>query len=212
MRIETPTKRTLLNEAMALMLRKGFSATSVDEICQNAGVTKGSFFHYFTDKEDLGRALLDHYWRVGHERLREATRHKDMDPLQRLTAYIDWFVEISKNPKIPKSCLFGNFAQELSSTHPRLRRQTWRGFKGWADEITLDLDAVKARYAPGSGVDTQSLARHFLAIYEGSLILTKAKQDPTILAESMRHFQRYIQLIFGKSQDQGGGRNRGKAD
>src|SRR5574341_572288 len=114
-RAETPTKGRLLDEAMALMLRKGFSATSVDEICQRAGVTKGGFFHYFKDKEDLGRALLDHYWQVGHERLQGAVRHTEADPLMRLGAYVDWFVEISKNRQIPKSCLFGNFAQELSN-------------------------------------------------------------------------------------------------
>jgi len=210
-RAETSTRSTLLNAAMALMLRKGFSATSVDEICQSARVTKGSFFHYFVDKEALGKAVLDHYWQVGHERLREAAQRQDADPLQRLYAYIDWFVEISKNPQIPKSCLFGNFAQELSKTHPRLRQQTWRGFAGWADEITHDLDAVKARHVPRVDVDTQSLARHFLAIYEGALILTKAKQDPTILAENMRHFKRYIQLMFDTSSDRGGGRSRGKA-
>lgn len=208
---KTSTKSTLLNEAMALMLGKGFSATSVDEICQRAGVTKGSFFHYFKDKEDLGRALLDHYWQVGHERLREAAQRRDVDPLERLYAYIDWFVEISKNPQIPKSCLFGNFAQELSKTHPRLRQQTWRGFEGWAGEITRDLDAVKARYPLRTDVDTQSLARHFIAIYEGSLILTKAKQDSRILAESMRHFKRYVQLLFHTFDDREGGRRHGKA-
>src|SRR5437870_13023299 len=135
-RAETSTRSTLLNAAMALMLRKGFSATSVDEICQSARVTKGSFFHYFVDKEALGKAVLDHYWQVGHERLREAAQRQDADPLQRLYAYIDWFVEISKNPQIPKSCLCGDVAQELSNPDPRSRQRAGRGLAAGAAETT----------------------------------------------------------------------------
>lgn len=192
------TKLALLNATMRLMLAKGFSATSVDEICRSAGVTKGSFFHYFEGKDALGVEVLDHYWRSTTGRLEHAPFREETDPLRRLYAYIDLFIAISRDPKIPKSCLFGNFAQELSSTHPRLRARCARGFAGWTKAIKADLDQAKARYAPAVAVETRSLAEHFVAIYEGSLVLTKASGDRRVLADNMRHFRRYLEGLFGK--------------
>ena len=205
-----PTKIALLDAAMRLMLAKSYTATSVDEICQSAGVTKGSFFHYFKGKEDLGEAVLDHNWKVTHEKPLVAPSSNETDPLKRLYAYIDRFIQISQDPQIPKSCLYGNLAQELSQTHPRITARCGRGFSEWAEEIKRDLDAAKARYVPKAALDTRSLAEHFIAVYEGSLILTKAKQDPSILADNMRHFKRYIEFLFGKAKRRRGDGYYGK--
>ena len=58
----SPTKEKLLEAAQQLMLAKGFPATTVDEICEAAGFTKGSFFHYFESKEHLGKEVLDRFY------------------------------------------------------------------------------------------------------------------------------------------------------
>src|SRR5689334_24216214 len=58
----TPTKEKLLDAAQQLMLSKGFPATTVDEICDTAGFTKGSFFHYFESKEQLGKEVLNRFY------------------------------------------------------------------------------------------------------------------------------------------------------
>ena len=56
---DTPTtKRHLLEAGISLIRKKGFHATSVDEICLEAEVTKGAFFHYFKSKEDLAKAAI----------------------------------------------------------------------------------------------------------------------------------------------------------
>jgi TetR/AcrR family transcriptional repressor of nem operon len=192
------TRAALLDGAMRLMLAKGFVATSVDEICAAARVTKGSFFHYFRDKEALGLAVLDHYWDATNRGLEAAPFNQETDPLRRLYAYIDLFIAISRNPRVPKSCLFGNFAQELSTTHPRLRARCAEGFSRWARAIKRDLDAARAAAVPAVKVDTKSMADHFVAIYEGSLILVKATNDPSVLARNMRHFKRYVASMFGQ--------------
>ena len=52
------TKNKLLDASMELMRRQGFHATTVDDICAAAGVTKGGFFHYFKNKEDIAKATI----------------------------------------------------------------------------------------------------------------------------------------------------------
>ena len=182
------------------MLEKGFTATTVDEICEKAGLTKGSFFHYFESKEDLAKATLLYFFRSMNELTQNGPFQKKTDPLQRLLGYIDFMVEMSKDPHVPKSCLLGNFAQELSDTHPEIRTLCSECFSQWANTFKRDLDAAKAKYAPRAKLDTQSLADHWIAIAEGSLLLAKAKQDPTFIEKNLLHFKRYLQSVFRKKR------------
>ena len=53
------TREAILKAAKRLILIKGYNATSVDDLLHDSGVGKGSFYHYFKSKEDLGYAILD---------------------------------------------------------------------------------------------------------------------------------------------------------
>lgn len=190
------TRRDLLRAAQRIMLAKGYVATTLDEICAAAGVTKGSFFHYFAGKEDLGKAALHHFMDCQTQAVQGAAFLDEVDPLKRLHAFLDFMIEMAQDPTTPKSCLVGNFAQELSETHPALRAQCAQHFAAWTEGFKRELDAAKVRYAPAADFDTASVAEHLLAVVQGSLILTKAKQDPSVIEQNLRHFKRYLQSLF----------------
>ena len=191
-----PTKHKLLEAALQLMLVKGFPATTLDEICEQAGVTKGSFFHYFADKEEIGAAVLDHFVTGRIQAVQGAPFHRLSDPLKRVYGYIDFMIKMSRETSAMPSCLLGNFAQDISDTHPQLRARCGRHFDQWAQMMKRDMDAAKARYAPKAVFDTQSLAEHFIAVLEGALILVKAKQDRKIFEKQLRHYKSYLQSLF----------------
>ncbi len=193
---KAPTKRKLLEAAQQLMLAKGFPATTLDEICAAAGVTKGSFFHYFAGKEDLGKAVLEHFMGGRFQAMQAAPFLKKRDPLERVYGYVDFVIKMSKDPSTLQGCLLGSFAQELSDTHPKIREQCGHYFDQWAAALKRDLDAAKAEYAPRATFDTQSLSEHFIVVIEGALILVKAKQDGKILGKQLRHFKCYLQSLF----------------
>ncbi len=178
------------------MLAKGFTATTVDEICETAGLTKGSFFHYFESKEDLARMALDRFVAAKAEGYQQAPFAKKRDPLQRVYGYVDFVIQMSKAPETLQGCLLGNFAQELSDTHPKIRTQCANHFAQWSAMFKRDLDEAKAQYAPQASFDTQSLAEHFIAVLEGALILAKAKQEREQVAEHVQHFKRYVRRLF----------------
>lgn len=193
---DSPTKRKLLDAAQRLMLAKGFVATTVDEICETAGLTKGSFFHYFQSKEDLGKVVLDRFVATKAQAFQQAPFLKKRDPLQRVHGYIDCAIQMSQEPAAQQGCLLGNFAQELSDTHPGMRSRCAQHFARWAEAFKQDLDQARAKYAPKAAFDTQSLAEHFIAVLEGSLILAKAKRDPGAVERHLRHFKRYLKALF----------------
>jgi TetR/AcrR family transcriptional repressor of nem operon len=195
---QSPTKEKLLEAAQQLMLAKGFPATTVDEICETAGFTKGSFFHYFASKEQLGKEVLDRFYCSFQQRVYQGALRQKSDPLQRVYGYVDRFIELSDNPESPSGCLLGNFTQELSDTHPEIRSLCARRFAEWAATLKQDLDEAKAKYAPKAPFDTQSLAEYLIAVLQGSQILAKAKQDKGVFRQNLRHFRRYIKTLFEK--------------
>lgn len=192
------TRKKILDAAQRLMLTKGYTATKVDEICKEAGLTKGSFFHYFDSKEDLAKAALDRFASTMFAMMKDADFNKKEDPISRVLGFLDFMLWIARNPEIPKSCLIGNFSQELSETHPEIRSLCASHFSLWTDVLKKDLDQAKARYAPHNSFNTQSLSDHIIASLEGSLILAKAKQDTEVIEGSISHLKKYIKSLFQK--------------
>ncbi len=202
--VQKSTKEKILTTAVTLMLSKGYTATGIDEICKAAGTTKGSFFHYFASKEALGIAVLDHFWEYMHSLTHQEKFRTITDPLKLLYAYLDSFLEISKNPSISYSCLFGNFAQEISATHPAIRKRCEEGFATWENLLIQCVEGVKREYSPTLDINTKSLAQYFIATFEGTLLLAKANNDTRVVEEGIEHYKQYIQMLFAVK----GGENR----
>ena len=192
-----PAKARLLDAAQALMLAKGFAATTVDEICGRAKLTKGSFFHYFESKDALGQALLRRFCETG-DQLHRSLCGSERDPLKRVYRYIDEMIRLSRGPVMGKGCLLGTFAQELCDSSPAIRQQCAQGFEGWAAQFGEELRRAKTRYAPKASFDPKELAEHLIAIMEGSLILGKARNDSMATARHLHHYKRYLRALFGR--------------
>lgn len=195
---DSPTKQKLLAAAQNLMLAKGFTATTVDEVCESAGLTKGSFFHYFETKETLGKAVLDRYVSTMFQAIKTAPFLKNDDPLQRIYGYVGFLIEMSRNPATQSGCLLGTFSQELSDAHPDIRKACAQHFVHWANVLRLDLESAKAKYARRKRWDPAALAEHIISVLEGSLILAKAKQDYGVVERNLMHLKQYLTILFGK--------------
>lgn len=200
MRRSLRTKEKLLNAAQELMLERGFTATSVDDICEAAGVTKGGFFHYFANKEDLGKAVAEYYWRTMRAQWSGAPFHQYLDPLRRVIGFIDFLIALSKDRTMEQRCLLGNFSQELSDTNPNIRNVCAESFTEWAGDLQDDLDAAKRMHLPaGKRLDTRGVAEYIVATMEGSLLLAKAHQNRSMNAKNLTHLKRYVEILFAKT-------------
>ncbi len=194
---DSVTKLKLLDAAQRLMLAKGYSETSVDEICESAGLTKGSFFHYFKSKEDLGEAVLDHFMTSMVRAAQDSPLLMKKDPLHRFYGHIDFIIQVSRDPERRSGCLLGNFAQVLADTHPKIRMLCDNHFKTWAGMLKKEMDEAKKEHGI-KNVDTELVAEHFIALFEGSLMLAKTRGDIKIIERNLKNFKSYVQSIFGK--------------
>jgi TetR/AcrR family transcriptional regulator, transcriptional repressor for nem operon len=187
-------REKLVKAGIELFRRKGYVATTVDEICDDAGLTKGAFFHHFESKEALAEECL-HEWDCRVIAMHEQAPFQAVaDPVDKLLAAMDFFVGVFENPNMVKSCLAGTTVQEVSETHPKLREAAQKCFaSGERYFQNLLADASASR---GVTVDTSSLAKLWMATLQGSLLLCKASREDAVIPSNLKHIREYIRRLF----------------
>ena len=185
-------KTKLLNAALSVIREKGYSATTVDELCAEAKVTKGGFFHHFKSKEELAVAAADHWSAVTGDFFARAAYHRFADPLDRVLGYIELRKSILRGELPEFTCLVGTMVQETYETSPAIREACRQSIVGHAE--TLEADIAEAMTLGGVQADwtAQSLALHTQAVIQGAFILAKATMSPRVAADSIDHLHRYL--------------------
>jgi TetR/AcrR family transcriptional regulator, transcriptional repressor for nem operon len=191
-----PAKTRLLDAAVKLIRLKGFAATTVDELCADAGVTKGAFFHHFRSKDELGSAAAQRWTDVTAPFFQAAPYHMPEKALDRVLAYIDLRREMIGGELAGFTCLAGTLAQEVHTSHPAMARAAGDSITSHA--TTLEADIQAAMDASGRTYDftAGSLALHTQAVLQGGFILAKSTGDVELARDTMRHLRRYVELLF----------------
>jgi TetR/AcrR family transcriptional repressor of nem operon len=178
------------------MRAKGYAATTVDDICATAGVTKGSFFHHFKSKDELALAAVEHFSALAEGLFSAAPYRKAQDPLERLLGYVDFRASILRGELPEFTCLLGTLVQETYDTHPAIRTACDRGMSAHIAELTRDVEAAKQRYAPDAPWSADSVGYFIQSVLQGSFIFAKAKQSPEVARENLEHLRRYLRVLF----------------
>ena len=187
----------LLEAARSLVRHRGFAATSVDELCAAAGVTKGAFFHHFPSKEALGVALIDDWTATTGVLFASHPYNNLPDPLERVFGYLDLRREILGQPIPEFSCVAGTTVQEAYETSIPIRLAAERSLRSGFDHVRAHLAAALAAH-PVAGVTAESLARQFQIAVQGGIVLAKALDDPDPAREAFDHLERYLRLLFDR--------------
>ena len=189
-------KMRLLEAARDTIRAKGFAATSVDELCKSATVTKGSFFYHFQSKEALGVSAANHWAETTTFFFAGAPYHAPDDPLDRVLAYVTFRKSIIAGALAQFTCLVGTMVQEVFADWPAIRDACAESIFGHAKTLEADIDAaMKDRKISGNWT-APSLARHTQTVIQGAFVLAKAGNDPELARESLDHLDRYIRLLF----------------
>ncbi|QQR89583.1 MAG: TetR/AcrR family transcriptional regulator [Myxococcales bacterium] len=193
---QLPKREKLLLAAFKLIRSQGYSATSVDELCKEAGVTKGTFFHYFKSKDALAVAAANHWSLVTGNFFDSAAYHDRKDPLQRFIGYIDFRKEILQGTVAEFTCLVGTMVQETYDAQPDIRKACRESIFAHAQKLEADIREAKSLYANKGKWSAESLALHTQAVIQGAFILAKASGSADIAAQSLDHLKNYVQLLF----------------
>jgi TetR/AcrR family transcriptional regulator, transcriptional repressor for nem operon len=189
-------KTKLLDSALTVIRQQGYAASSVDDICEEAGVTKGAFFHHFKTKEDLAVAAAAHFGAMAEGLFSHAPYRKLADPLDRLLGYVDFRKMILQGEVSQFTCLLGTLVQEAYETNPAIRAACDKYISAHAATVEADIAEVMQMSGMAPGWTASSLALHIQSVLQGAFILAKAKHGPRVAADCLDHLRRYLELLF----------------
>lgn len=178
------TREKLIRTAEKLMLRDGYSAMRVDEVIAKAGLSKGSFYHFFDSKEALALAALEGYYtdRVG--RLAAGAYAKQSDPLRRAHGFLAHAQAVAGD-LWAEGCLLASFAADAAGSSrvvaQALRKHTER-LRGMLAELLAPFATPE--------ITPAELADQFLVCVEGSIVMARIHGDPDYLRRGIEHFCR----------------------
>jgi len=187
----------LLDVALGMIRLKGFAATSVDDLCQATAVTKGSYFHHFKSKDELGVAAAEHWAETTTAFFAGAPYHQPKNPLDRILAYVAFRKSIIVGALPEFTCLVGTMVQEVYASSPTIRDACAASIFGHAATLEPDIRAAMKERSISGGWTAESLARHTQTVIQGAFILAKAGNSPELARESLDHLEHYIRLLFG---------------
>jgi TetR/AcrR family transcriptional regulator, transcriptional repressor for nem operon len=190
------SKTRFLQAALQLIRAKGYTATTIEEVCETAGLTKGSFFHHFDSKEELALAAADYWTEVAGALFASSPYHARTDALERLLAYVDLRKALLTGELADFTCLAGTMIQEVYHTHPAIREACGRSMCGHAETLEPDIADAMRKYGVTGEWTARSLALYTQAVLQGSFILAKAKGGPAVAGECLDHLRRYIEMLF----------------
>ncbi|PKQ00493.1 MAG: TetR/AcrR family transcriptional regulator [Alphaproteobacteria bacterium HGW-Alphaproteobacteria-13] len=191
-------REKLIAAAHQEVRRYGYTATTVDQICAAAGVTKGAFFHHFESKEALAVAAAQAWTERARPMFEMPPYTRLEDPLDRLLGHLDFRFSMLHGPVDGFTCFIGTMVQDAYATSEPIRLACEASIAAYCDALLPDIEAAMERYGAPGGMTAMDLARHVQSVLQGGFVLAKTTNDPAIARESVAHLTRYVRMIFGR--------------
>jgi TetR/AcrR family transcriptional regulator, transcriptional repressor for nem operon len=193
-------KVLFLDTAIDVFRAKGYSATRIEDICAAANLSKGSFFHHFSGKEDIALAAAAHWNSTTGEFFAKAEYHHLADPLDQLMAYIEFRKSLITGNLPEFTCFAGTLIQETYQTHPEIRDACGQSISQHALTLEPCIGEAMRKHQVKGDCTPRSLALHIQGVIQGAFILAKAKQEPELATQCLDHLRRYIELLFSRNR------------
>jgi TetR/AcrR family transcriptional regulator, transcriptional repressor for nem operon len=188
--LKEDTRLTLIRAGRQIIVEKGYNNAGIQEILLTASVPKGSFYHFFSSKEEFGLAIIDYDSQMHDRIVEQYLGDASLSPLNRLKRYFTFKLEEFETLQYREGCLFGNLSQEMADQNDRFRLRLQEATARWRDQFT---DCIKAAQAAGEiskKHKAKDLAEFCLNSWEGALLQMK-------VAKSDLPLKNYIQFMFG---------------
>jgi TetR/AcrR family transcriptional regulator, transcriptional repressor for nem operon len=177
-------RERLVGTAVRLFHERGYTAVSVADICDEAGLKKGSFYHFFPSKLELVLEALDHY-AMGYDKVVAQSHDVERSAREQLRnmleALRDNLVRRFECDGRARGCPIGNLALELADREEPIRHKIEHIFGKLRDAFEI---VVKRGIDRGElGVtDPRAAAEALVAMVQGAMVLTKTANDPQVFA------------------------------
>jgi TetR/AcrR family transcriptional repressor of nem operon len=184
------TRARIISAAAELVFAHGVARTGMEDVQQRAGVSASQLYHYFTDKNDLIRAVIAHQT-DGILAAQQPVLY-ELDSFAALDQWRDLLVDLQEQRHCVGGCPIGSIASELADDDPHARAQLAGSFERWESPIRAGLARMRTRGDLRPDTDTDTLALALFAALQGGLLLTQTRRDTASLRAGLDSVLAYI--------------------
>ncbi len=186
------TKQFIIEQTAPIFNMKGYSGTSMSDITEATGLTKGSIYGNFENKDEVALAAF----KFNVKKLQDAfSREIDQQTTfkGKLLAYPKLYSEYA-NLKVTKGgCPILNTATESDDTHPILKKSAERTLNYWKEKIMYFIDqGIQNGEFKAKSIDTERTALTIIALIEGAIMISKLTNSLDNLSSIMTSVYKII--------------------
>ncbi|MFL9926908.1 TetR/AcrR family transcriptional regulator [Herbaspirillum lusitanum] len=187
-------RENILATGQRLMAGKGFSAVGLSEILAEAGVPKGSFYHYFGSKDAFGEALLDNYFEDYLADLDSTLAQPGLTMAQRLLNYWQAWQDTQSFLDCQGKCLAVKLAAEVADLSEAMRLAIRRGTSGIVSRLAGAIEAGVTEGSLSIEGDAESVAQSLYQLWLGASVMVKIGRNTEPFDTAMLTTQRILHL------------------
>lgn len=194
MRNPDATREKILRKSGVLFNTQGYKATSISEITDATGFTKGAIYRHFKSKEELEKETLLHLSSLMFEKLRSYIQDAKTAP-EKLMAIFTYFESYISNPGVKGGCPLMNAAIEADDAHPSLRKGALRVLNILRDSVVTILEKGIKYNQLKKDIDLEYYASVIIASLEGAIMMSKLRGDNDDIRRVVKHLKLQIKEI-----------------
>lgn len=177
MKDDKTTRDILISAAAKLVAIKGFDRTSVQDVMDEAGVGKGSFYHHFSSKDELGLAVLEQD-RADFMEMLDVSLEPG-DGVDALVRFFEAALQKHRATGFMGGCLWGNTALEMSDCNASFVAPVDAVFSEWTVRLEKVIQAGQDNERIRQDMVASDLALLVVSAIEGGIMLSRLRKDET---------------------------------
>jgi TetR/AcrR family transcriptional repressor of nem operon len=189
----TDARRNILDAARRIMAHKGYSAVGLNEVLAQAGVPKGSFYHYFASKDAFGEALLQNYFEQYLADMDRTLAQPGLSAAERLMAYWKSWRETQSVDDCQGQCLVVKLAAEVSDLSEPMRLALKEGTDAIIDRLERTIASGLTDGTIEVGGSPRETAQTLYDMWLGASVMAKIHRDIASLDAAMAMTRRLLQ-------------------
>jgi len=182
-------KEDILDSGIEVLRSKGYNKTGIDDILRVSNIPKGSFYNYFTTKEEFGIQALNRYTEHQFNYIQKFFNNNSISPLQRLKEFYEWIIKGNLDEECKKGCLIGNISQEMGGLSDDISEAADTNLKKIVGLVKNCISEGQNLGEIRNDYTSDELANFVHNSFYGALIRSKAGRDRA-------HFDIFQKVIF----------------